>query len=211
MINLSSNEAFSIVTIGSWNPAIFSPEWAKNNLAVDKDKDVILAIPMQMGLPPRLTVDEVNIYPSTMSLMIDCIEYGKQSRDACSQKLEKIASLLEHTPVTGVGINFRFAFDIAEATTLIDLFSFNDASKIDSSIYRLSSSGVKRSFLLHDSTMLNLSIESNADKFLCEFNFHSDIRQLSEVIDKTSIYQIESYHNQAVEFIDTVYDIDLND
>jgi hypothetical protein len=209
MINLSSNETFNIVTIGSWNPAIFSPEWAKNNLAIDKEKDVILAIPMQMSLPPRLSVDEVNIYPSTMSLMIDCIEYGKQSRDACSQKVERISSLLEHTPVSGVGVNFRFAFDISEASTLIELFSFNDASKINSNIYRLSSSSVRRSFLLDDS-MLNLSIESNVDKFICEFNFHSDIRQLSEVIVKTSIDRIESYHSQAVEFMNTVYDIDLN-
>lgn len=189
----------------------FSPEWAKNYLADDKKKDVVLAIPMQMTLPPRLTVDEVNLYPSAQSLMIDCVEYGSHSMEACSNKLNLIASLLQHTPVTAIGINFRFAFNIAESPLLIELFSFNDAARLDSAKYRLKSSIVKRTFALHDSTMLNLSIESNADQLLCEFNFHSDIRQLSEIIDKTTANRIESCRIQALEFINNVYDIDLND
>lgn len=210
MINLPSNDAFNIVTVGSWNPAIFSPEWAKNHLAEDKDKDVILAIPMQMTLPPRLTVDEVNLYPSTQALMIDCIENGTYSPEACSRKLSLIASLLEHTPVTAVGINFKFAFDIAESPALIELFSFNDAAKLDSNKYKLISSSVKRTFAISDSSILNLSIESRSDQFLCEFNFHSDIRHLSEIIDKTSSDRIKNCRIQAVEFMSNVYDIHID-
>ena len=180
-------------------------------MADDKEKDVILAIPMQMNLPPRLTVDEVNIYPSVQALVIDCIENEKNSFVACSRKLKLIASLLQHTPVSAVGINFKFAFEIAEAPLLIELFSFNDAAKLDSDKYKLTSSTVKRTFALHDSTMLNFSIESKTDRFLCEFNFHSDIRQLSEITEKTSTSQIENCRSQAIEFMNTVYGIDLNE
>lgn len=210
MINLSSNQAFNIITVGAWNPAIFSPEWVKNNLATDKEKDVILAIPMQMTMPSRLTVDQVNIYPSTTSLMIDCTEYGEQSRNACSEKLGIIATLLEHTPVSGVGINFRFAFEISEVPLLTELFSFDDASKIDTSTYQPSSSEIKRSFVLQNSSVLNLKIELQTDKFLCEFNFHSDIKQLLDMKDKTSIEQINNYHQQAIGFMSSVYEIDID-
>ena len=209
MINLSSNETFNIVTIGAWNPAIFSPEWAKKNLASDPSKDVILAIPMQMTLPARLTVDDVNIYPSTTALMIDCVEYSPQSKASCSDKLAKIASLLEHTPVNGVGVNFRFAIEIGESPELMDLFSLNDASKIKADEFRITSSSIKRSFILQDSTSLNLSIESIADKFICEFNFHSDISCLPQIKEMTSSEKIDNNHKKAVEFMQTVYSIEI--
>lgn len=212
MINLSSNDTFNIVVVGSWNPAIFSPEWAKNYLADDKNKEVVLAIPMQMASPSRLTVDEeVNFYPSTQALMIDCVVYKLDLLEVCSLKLKLIASLLQHTPVTAVGINFRFAFEVTEIPALLNLFSFDDAVKLNADKYKLMSSSLKRTFELSDSTMLNLSIESKSDIFLCEFNFHSDIKQLSEIVDKTSSDRMKTCHAQAVEFMRDVYSIDLEE
>ena len=213
MIALPSTDAFNIVTVGSWNPAIFSPEWAKSNLAEDAEKEVILAIPMQMQttLPLRLTVDDVNIYPSMQSVVIDCVEYSKCSFGSISRKLSKVATLLPHTPVTAMGINFRFAFDYSDSAVLTELFSFGDAARIDSVEYRLTSSVLKRTFFLKDSTLLNISIESLEEMYRLEFNFHSDIKRLSEIADKTTPDRIEKCRSHAIAFMTNVYQIDVGE
>lgn len=213
MKNLPSTDAFNIVTVGSWNPAIFTPEWAKSNLAEDSEKDVILAIPMQMQtlLPLRLTVDDVNIYPSMQSLVIDCIEYSEASFGSVSRKLARVATLLPHTPVTAIGINFRFALDLSESDILPELFSFGDAARIDSTKYRLTSSVLKRTFFLNDSTLLNISIESLEETFRLEFNFHSEVKRLSEITDKTTADRIEKCRDHAIEFMANVYEIDTDE
>lgn len=209
---LPGNEAFNIVLIGSWNPAIFSPEWTKQNLADDLEREVVLAIPIQMmAMPPRLTVDNINIYPSTQALGIDCADYDDIALDVCSRKLERLATLLPHTPVTAVGVNFRFVDSLGDNLALARLFTFDDAGKIDSVEYTLATTLIKRAYILPDSTILNFSIEAQSDQLRIEFNFHTDIKSLSEVPQLTKLARIKKYRAQAISFMDIVYDVQMDD
>ena len=211
MINLPGSDAFNVVLVGSWNPAIFSPEWAKQNLADDKEKEVVLAIPMQMmAMPPRLTVDNINIYPSTQALVLDCVEYSDVVLEVCSRKLDRIAALLPHTPVTAVGLNFRFLGNLEENLPLADLFAFSDAGKIDSTKFTLTTALIKRAYTLQDSTVLNISLESQGGQLRVEFNFHSNIKNLSEITTKTNLARVQSCRSQAIEFMKTVYDVQMD-
>jgi hypothetical protein len=208
----SSGDAFNVILVGAWNPAIFLPEWAKEHLADDKAKDVILAIPMQFGnAPPRLTVDAVNIYPSSGALMMDCVEYNDPTIDACARKLSQISQLLPHTPVNAVGVNFRFWGDLNDSDLLAGLFTFGDAGRVDSAIYGLTGALVKRAFRISDTTTLNLSMDSSSAGLRVEFNFHSDVRRLSEAVNRTSAEQIRMARDQSVQFLHDVYGIDLDD
>lgn len=211
MNNSPGSDAFNIVLVGAWNPAIFSPEWAKQNLADDSTKEVVLAIPMQIVAPPRLTVEDVNIYPSTQALILDCAEYSDIALGSCSRKLERLAALLPHTPVTALGVNFRFMGNLDDHLAFAELFAFNDAAKIDAGAYTLTSSLIKRAYALKDSTTLNLTIESREGKLRVEFNCHSDIQNLSEVPTKTSVSQIYECRSQAIEFMKTVYDVQFDE
>lgn len=207
----SSAEAFNVIVVGAWNPAIFSPEWAKEHLAQDKMLDVILAIPMMplANMPPRLTVEGVNLYPSETALMLDCAEYNNASIEMCASKFQKVANLLPHTPVNAVGINFRFLGDLDDSEVLADLFTFSDAGKIDSTQFGLSGTLIKRTFKLPDSTALNLSLDTSLGNLNVEFNFHTDIRRISEAVAKTSAEQICMARDKAVQFLRDVYNIEL--
>lgn len=205
----TSNDAFNVVAIGAWNPSIFSPEWAKEHLADDKDREVIMAIPMPMGnLPPRLTVDGVNLYPSSVALAVDCVEYNDVSIEACGAKINKIAELLPHTPINAVGVNFRFWGDLDDSEVLADLFTFSDAGRIKTQ-FVTSGALIKRAFRLSDSTILNLSIDTFSEHLLVEFNFHSDVRRMADFAAKTSAERIRSTRDQARAFLLDVYDIEI--
>lgn len=207
----SNADAFNVIVVGAWNPAIFSPEWAKEHLAQDKTLDVILAIPMPLtSRPPRLTVEGVNLYPSEAALMVDCVEYNDAAIDACASKFQKVAELLPHTPVNAVGINFRFWGDLDDSEELANLFTFSDAGKIDSAKFCLSGALIKRAFKLSDSTILNLSLDTSFGNLRVEFNFHTDIRLISEAAVKTSSEQIRMARDKALLFLHDVYGIELD-
>lgn len=205
-------DAFNLIVLGSWNPAVFSPEWAKENLADDKAKEVVLAIAVPAGIiPNRLTVDDINLYVSPSSLAIDCINYEAGSFEVCTKKLTLISELLKHTPVSAVGINFRFIGSITENTELMNLFSLSDAAKINSSEFLLSDTVIKRAFKLEDSTTLNLTIVSDSGEIRFEFNYHSEIKNLVELKTKASVEKIDAYHKQSIKFLSDVYGISLEE
>lgn len=207
----SSTDAFNVIVVGAWNPAIFAPEWAKEYLADDKTREVVLAIPFPPGnLPPRLTVDNINLYPSTEALMVDCVEYNDAAIDRCTRKFQQLAELLPHTPVNAIGINFRFSGDLEDSDMLSSLFTFSDAGMIDSTRYRLSGAIIKRGFRLADSTILNLSLDNSSDNLRVEFNFHTDVQRMSEIAAKTSAEQIRAARNQSFQFLSDVYGIELD-
>lgn len=208
----SNTEAFNIVVLGTWNPAVFSPEWAKENLADDKTKEVVLSIAMPPGIVPnRLTVDDVNVYVSPASLSIDYINYVAGRLDSSFNKLSLISDLLKHTPVSAVGINFRFTGNITENAELLNLFSLSDAAKINSTEFQLSETVIRRSFKLEDNTTLNLTIENKSEELRFEFNFHSEIKSLADLKAKISIEKAVSYQNQSIKFLSDVYDITLEE
>lgn len=171
---------------------------------------MLLAIPMQMGFPPRLTVDDVNLYPAANVLTLDSVTYSEQGIDACVRKFARLAELLPHTPINGVGINFRYWGDLHDSDALAELFTFGDAGRIDAGSFNIVSSAVKRTFTLKDMTQLNLTLESLPGQTRIEFNFHADVRALEEAAQKVVIDRVRALRKQAEEFLQTVYAIELD-
>lgn len=205
-----SSEVFNIVCLGSWNPAIFSPEWTKENLATNKEQDVILAIPLQLSYAAsRLTVDDINIYPSPQSLILDCVEFSTGSINSCVNKLHFITDLLPHTPVAAIGVNFRYICDATENDAITNLFLFSDAASINAGTYNLTGSIIKRTFLLNDGSNLNLSIESIANSLKFEFNFDAKVTKLAEIKMKITTEKVQELQQQAISFLSTVYKLEL--
>lgn len=210
----ASNEAFNLVSLGAWNPAIFSPEWAKKNIADNKDKDVVLAIPMslpiQLLLPPRLTVDDVNIFATGQTLVFECVEFSDEGIESCLRKFSRISELLPHTPITAVGVNYRFDCLIEESVQLSDLFSFSDAPRINAQSYPLKSATIKRAYALQDDVVFNLSAEMSSDKVRMEFNYHADVSSLVTAAAKMNRETVFSYRDQAIRFMQEVYGIGMD-
>lgn len=211
LIAPESKDSFNIVVVGDWNPLIFQPDWVKEHLASIQEIDVVLAISLQPNSPARITIDnEINIYPSSNLLIIDCVEYNDASLRKCAQVLEKICSLLPHTPIKACGINFRFIGALEDSPSLTDLFTFSDAGKIAADDFLLSKASIKRSFKLNDSSELNLNLDLIEDTLKIEFNFHLPITSLSDVPDNFSFAEITQKRTLALSFLNDVYEIEIN-
>ncbi|MFS2214056.1 hypothetical protein ACCD08_06070 [Telluria sp. Tellsp104] len=208
-----SSEAFNIAVVGAWNPAIFSPQWVKENIADDQSKDVFMAFAFAnaVPMPPRVTVDNINIYPSNQSLSLDCALYSDEHALTCTKKIRKICELLSHTPVSAIGFNFRFHAKIEESDVLTDLFTFADIAKIDAKKYSPGPSSVKRNFQLGNSEFLNLAIEYLPEYVRFEFNFHSDLKSMTEIFDRVAGEKFLEKKAQALEFLNSVYELQLEE
>lgn len=206
-----SNQAFNLVAIGSWNPAILSPQWVKHHLVPEAGQDVLLAIPMQPMALPRLTADGVNIYPGNEQLVFDCVELGDEALRKVGEKFGRICGLLPHTPVSAIGLNFRFQGSVDNEPQLVELFSFSDAANISADTYKLRASSVRRSFVLGDGTLLNLSIDNAGAEFRLEFNFHADVPSMIEAAQKATPELILQRRQQALDFLRMTYEIEIED
>lgn len=212
MTSPSSTDPYNIFIAGLWNPAIFSPAWAKEYLAEDETGDVVFAIPagqFSANFPPRLTIDGVNLYPSAQGLSMGCVDYNDASIDMCSKKLTKLSGLLPHTPVSAIGVNFRFMGSLTDSDVLTELFTFSDAGKIAAEKYKLSGAQITRTFDIDTSTKLNLTIGALSQDMTIEFNFHSDTKSLSEAASKVTSNQIVEWKNNAIQFLTDTYGVDL--
>lgn len=211
-IPADGNEAFNVIIVGQWNPAIFSPTWVQNNVAAVAGAEVTMALALgQVTMPPRLTVEKTNLYPSLHSLVFDCIELTDSALEDCAAKIGKIAHTLPHTPVQGVGINFRFHGNIDESVEFADLFTFSDAAGIDAQVYAPVSAAVKRSFRLQGDDDLNLTVEHNPGGAIrCEFNFHTTTGTMAVIAEKVSAVRLKGLRQQAADFLRQAYNVEVN-
>jgi hypothetical protein len=212
-IPLDSSEAFNIAVVGAWNPAIFSPQWVKANIADDQNKDVFMAFAFANAgpMPPRVTVDNINIYPSNQGLSLDCATYSDEYALTCTKKIRRICELLSHTPVSGLGINFRFHAKMEESDLLTDLFTFADIAKIDAKTYSAGPSLIRRNFQLGNSEFLNLTIEHLPEHVRFEFNFHSELKSMAEIFDRVSDEKFFEKKTQALDFLNSVYELQMDE
>ena len=92
---------------GHWNRAIFNPQWIVGRLT--EDKKLGLEIPISSPeLPMRVTFDDLALTVMASRLQVNV----KRCEDHLVQRARKVVQRvlkdLTHTPVTAVGINFRF-------------------------------------------------------------------------------------------------------
>jgi|GEM_PF-2328388 len=208
-----SNQVFNLIAVGAWNPAIFSPQWTKSHLSADAAQEVVMAIPMALPggvvAPPRLTIGSVNLYPLSDTLMLDCVQFDDDSLRMAGQTFGVVCDLLPHTPMTAIGINFRYAGKIADEPALADLFQFSDSPKIDADKYKSTSVAIRRSFRLEDGGALNLTVESGGADVRMEFNFHFNVASAAEAKMRAAPDVVFAKKAEALAFLSDAYEIEL--
>ena len=204
----------ALVILGGWNAHIFNPDWIRRYLFDGKKEklevDILTELPY--GFNPeyasqRVSSKEVRIQLQGNKLSLSPIE----NRDKYFKKTEEIALLLAdylpHTPVSGFGMNFVFTENrVSEG--LKNIVRPKDLSKIEKFGASLIGQQYTRSFEL-DSMILNFTIELKDKRITFKLNFHTEISDLVEF--KTKIYEtsVLEMKEKAVEFIVSVYDLEL--
>ena len=113
----------SIIVVGKFNPAIFSPDWlAGNNLIGSEDAKSALQNPSFM-----ITTQMSRFETEWFVLQVLNQQFSLSSKGPISPAIKDLAvhifSLLPHTPVTALGLNFMAHYKIQ---TVKDYYKIGD-------------------------------------------------------------------------------------
>lgn len=106
----------SIVAVGHFNPAIFSPDWLELNGLIGKDDaDIVRQGSQRESL---IVSHQVAVFETKwFALQVLESQFSLTSKDALSPAFKDLAvgifQLVPHTPITAVGLNFLAHFRLA--------------------------------------------------------------------------------------------------
>ena len=197
-------ESFSIVIPGGWNPRIFSHEWIAKNLCLKEDSAEIQTSlpvgPMSLSSPIRIEFDGLFLYPSSDHIKITpkdaTLEGIKNAYSLC----DKILTLLPHTPIVGLGVNFAFNIEAPEETVTV-----SDSNELET-VYNVIGTEVSRSLQYNENVLLNFKISLNKNNSILNFNFHHDIQSIESLSSTLNGNQIDEYYTAALNLIGTIYE-----
>lgn len=204
----------ALVIVGGWNAHIFNPDWIGRYLFDGKKGELKVDILTELpyGFNPefasqRVSSKEVRIQLQGNKLSLSPME----NKDKYFKRIEEIALLLAdylpHTPVSGFGVNFVFT-ENKVSEDLKNIIRPKDLGKIESFGASLISQQYTRSLEFNDIT-LNFTIELKDKKVTYKLNFHTEISDLVQFKTRISETSVLALKEKAVEFIVSVYDLEL--
>lgn len=208
-MKFKAETGFNILTIGRWNPAVLSPQWIRSNVIDTIDTEVTLAISIDdSGAPSRLSFSNIHLFPTGRYLDARPVDAQEAAFSAVGETVSKIIGLLRHTPISAIGINFRF-IEVIHPESLAPNFQFDDAAKIPHDKYSLLTSTIIRSFQLENDDKLNLSLIYDGQEMNVEFNFHTDSSDLATIQSKLTAENISARLEEAKSFMQASYGLTL--
>ena len=197
-------ESFSIVILGGWNPQIFSNEWMSANLDLPKDTEIITSIPMNNpALPHRIELPNAFLYPSHDRIKVTTNGQTIDNMLYISRLCKKILSLLTHTPVNGIGINFGF---ITEQTDdlLADKIDISDSTELESQ-YNVLNTEISRALKYNSKVRLNFKTVFSTTSSVITINFHQDTKDIKEYPEILSENNISGYYQATKTIMENTY------
>lgn len=210
-------DAWTVVLVGQWNPAVFNPEWVARHL--NDGKPVVAELAAGPGMLAiagwRIILDDLLVVPSRDRLVLGT----RVTSDAGLQRMEEAArrvlELLPHTPLVAAGINFGFVEKRPSEATLgfaraADLRRFAESGfdLTGHELHRTVRSGTER---------LNTVVAMVEDgTLIASVNIHRDLGDVQPDAragacrDALSGKLVQA-KNQAVGILRSVYELELSE
>lgn len=103
----------SIIAVGAFNPAIFSPDWLERNELIGSEDADVARQGASLIVSQQVTAYETKWF----ALQVVENQFSLTSKDALSPAFKDLAvsifQLVPHTPVTAIGLNFLAHFKMA--------------------------------------------------------------------------------------------------
>lgn len=173
----------TLVVLGAWNIAIFTPDWVKNNILPENQEARVL-VPMNIGCSLRFETDFCAFFIEGDRLNFSINKEEDSSYIYVIQILRNIIQKLPHTPVRALGTNFiyqkKLKFEVLE--------KLDDSDKLNSVVelvgQSVTSQALIRTFKLSEIEDLNLKIEENPlQGNILDFNFNYKLKSTEEILN----------------------------
>ena len=198
-------DGHSIVAVGAWNAAIFTPEWITGRLT--QATDVILEVPVNNpGLTPRLRFDEIIVQVRLDRLIIGPHEVRDDLLMRTQEVAIKVLAELPHTPVRAVGVNFQYD-ESDPSDQLLAPFQLNDQGMLGDAGASIRTTSIKRSLESNDQLVnFTLDLLENGHVNIA-FNFHQEAPN-ADAVRQYLDTGILNLRNQAIALLTAAYEID---
>lgn len=214
----SIQDSFSVVMAGSWNPGIFTrPEWLIENLAKNNESDIQIAMPLNdpNNNTPRISFDDQHLFVNHGNIRIAPGTTDVGSLKKSCELSKTILTLLKHTPVVALGINFAYqekSEDLSEKVNQL-LTPVDEAELGINCQGVVKSTKVVRKIALQDA-VLNLDISKLEDKSVTlSFNFHREILAEDDPVRVLNDVEsmVDKYFELTKEICTKVFDLQLDE
>ncbi len=181
MRNLHQN-INTIVIVGAWNIAIFTPEWIKNNVLRDDDfPEFKIEYPLNVLQSLRYTTSDFAFCIADNKLLFSLLTDSTKAEKELISVINAICQKLPHTPVSALGINFCFETD-KEIEAIKGLSDTIELVKALGNIQQ--SINVIRSFKKNEVETLNFKIVKNeTNKPIYDFNYNYKVSKIEQITD----------------------------
>ncbi len=194
---------WTIVMVGQWNPAIFSPDWVAQNLLHVENVDAQLAVgPLITNV--RYQTDTLLLIPQQDRLIVG----SRNTEETTLLDMERCSKaaleLLGHTPIRALGINFGFT-ESDPPTEMLRTFDLADAGALADAGYQVRSADITREIEI-GSTVLKLKMGLSDGTVRFHFNFTNQVATAQQAADLLQGRVLE-YRNRAVGMLSTVFNL----
>ncbi len=202
-------EHFNVVIPGSWNVGLFHPSWIKEHLLDGTDPQIELTF-SEMGPSTRIRHDPVIFLPEETRFKIYLLNDAVENWKIPLEYASKIAAILNHTPINGLGVNF--GFEVNEPTeTLTSAFNSSDNNSLIASGAEIQSTNIGRSLKFQDDSILNFYAATNSSTGSCmlTFNYHFATKNANEIQDLVSAAIQKDLLAHAFGLLKNIYDLEI--
>ncbi|MBF0317360.1 MAG: hypothetical protein HQL04_04225 [Nitrospirae bacterium] len=199
-------DSWTIVIVGSWNLATFTPEWLVEHIFYDVDIQVEVALGYGMPFRFKSTSQGFTIIPEQHRITLMALKYDDISLPTMERAAYKLLDMLSYTPVTAIG--FNFGFEDISLSNLPFKYNFEDTTLFNGLGYLLTAQTINRRFIV-DNSILNLSVTIKQDTVGIDFNFHYDLNSTGDYKDKVMRNIVEA-KNIVTEVLKTGYGLNTD-
>lgn len=206
---LPDTEQFSVVLRGSWNVGLFTPQWTSRHLFKEAAPELELALTAQ-GSAVRHRSGPLFLFPQPSRLTVGLLADPISNWKACLDCALLISSILTHTPVTALGINFGFI--TAATTSLSRALNLPDTSALIGAECKVRSTKVNRMLQTQTDNTLNLGLLLREDGSVSiDANFHYDVVDIKAIPDLLSKAKNPDLLEELLGILHTAYDLTITE
>lgn len=206
----TKSESFSIVVVGTWNPAIFTPEWVASNLCADSNAEVGLAFSNGDETAPRkLTFEGVELLSGTHQIAVLSQMLTVEGIVKAADVVSRILNTLIHTPVAEAGINYGFELN-SNNELLGDVLLPADSSSLLKS-YAINNTSVSRQLCMEGKEyQLNFVISGNSYSDF-SFNYHYALNGLEAYKKLFAGDAVTENYNASLALLNNTFGLTLSE
>lgn len=204
---------WTVVVVGGWNPQIVQQQWLSSNIfpnITDIDGEQFQSELLFGPGESLMRVQSQNLVISPMRdrLIVGVKNDADEFLNASSSIMTQVVSILEHTPVQALGVNFAFTIRNDDAPNqLMEAFNINDRAEIGTQGFEISRSSITRE-LIRDDLIINFKLILNGDHIVVDFNYHFNVNSAEQVAEKLSD-GIITYKTQAIDLCRELYGLEI--